>query len=364
MIRTIHDASTQSSLPVWSLVRRVLLIRLRSIGDTVLMTPCLAALKDWVPEIEIAVLSEPASAPILEGHPLVDKLIIARESPASRSRLISRLRRERFDVVYNMHGGTTGTIIAATSGARHTIGYRGHRQSWMLGARAPSPDVIINRATIHSVEQQLALLHWSGVPWPVPAPRLSLAVSAAARQSVQSKLNALGLSDSSGRAEFGVVAAAAAAESKRWPASGFAAVASHLGQRWRLPVVAIAGQGQEHLAHEVAAASRPWARVLTGLSLTELIALLSMARVFVGNDSGPMHIAAALSKPIAAVFGSSDASVWHPWTDAAYRVVRSETAASASSGPLIARVPVDDVIRAVDEVIELAASASFRADAC
>ncbi|HWX40210.1 MAG TPA: hypothetical protein VN345_03590, partial [Blastocatellia bacterium] len=152
--------------PNWESVGSAILIRLRSIGDTVLMTPCLDAIKAWRPDIEISVLSEPYSAPLLEDHPLVDRLIIAGQSSASRARLIADLRRLRFDIAFNLHGGTTATVIAALSGARYTVGYHGYRQSWMLGWRAPSPDVILGRARIHSVEQQLALLGWSGVPWP------------------------------------------------------------------------------------------------------------------------------------------------------------------------------------------------------
>jgi len=129
-----------------------------------------------------------------------------------------------------------------------------------------------------------------------------------------------------------------------------------LSERWNLPSVIIAGPGQEHLAREVAGLMRSEASVLVGLSLKELIAVTSLARVFVGNDSGPMHIAAALGRPLAVVFGSSDSSVWHPWTDSPYRVVEGRDDMNAAnineSEFAIRRIPVTDVIAAVDEVLE------------
>lgn len=367
------QAVPEKRMPDWSRVRKVLLVRLRSIGDTILMTPCLAALKSWRPGIEITVLSEPLSAPVLDGHPLVDRLIISERSLSSRSRLISRLRRERFDVAFNMHGGSTATMLARLSGAGHTVGYGAYSCSWMLTARAPAPDLILGRTRLHSVEQQLALVHWSGVPWPPSRPQLSIAPSREAELSLREKLKQVaGLSFAGGESllgNFAIIAPAAAFESKRWKADGFASVADHLSERWNLPSVIIAGPGQEHLAQEVTAMMRSNACVLVGLSLKELIALIGLARVFVGNDGGPMHIAAAMCRPIASVFGSSNANVWHPWTDSPYSIVKigsesgethKDTNAASTSEEsefAIRRISVGEVIAAVDEVLETALAA-------
>jgi ADP-heptose:LPS heptosyltransferase len=172
----------------WSLVKRVLLVRLRSIGDTVLMTPCLAALKNWRPDIEIVALSEPLAAPIIEEHPLVDKLLVTESSLASRASLITSLRNMRIDVAFNMHGGPTGAIMSRLVNAKNSVGYRGLRLSWILTNRAPSPDVILGRSQIHSVEQQLALISWAGVPWPEKLPALTLTVTPETRAQTFAKL--------------------------------------------------------------------------------------------------------------------------------------------------------------------------------
>jgi ADP-heptose:LPS heptosyltransferase len=323
-----------------------LLVRLRSIGDTVLLTPCLAAIKGANASNEITVVSEPLSAPVIENHPLVDRLVVAGSSLRARFDLIARLRREKFDVAFNMHGGTTATLLTAMSGARRTVGYRGFRQSWMLNGRAPAPDVLLGRRSVHSVEQQLALLGWTGLPYP-ERPRLSVAVFPEAEASIRSRLSSLGI------VNFAVIAAAAAFESKRWPAAGFAAVADHLKEKLGLPSLLIAGPGQEAIAREVSAATRSKPALVKDLSLKEVIALMSLSKLYIGNDSGPMHIAAAVGRPLVVVFGSSRSSVWHPWTDAPYRIVEA--------GGEIGRVSVDEMIAAVNDVVESALAATKQA---
>lgn len=341
-------------MPEWSSVRKTLLIRLRSIGDTILMTPALGALKAWRPDIEVTVLSEPLSAPLIEGHPLVDKLIVVERSLASRARLISELRRKRFDVAFNMHGGTTATLIAKLSGARHSVGYAAYGLSRLLTARAPAPDLVLGRASIHSVEQQLALLHWAGVPWPDPVPRLTLQISPEAEASIRRRLKEAGLDK-----EYAVLAPAAAFESKRWRAEGFAAAARHLGERWDMQCAVIAGPGQEDLAREVAALARPGARAIVGLDLKEVAALTALSRLFVGNDSGPMHIAAAMRRPVVALFGSSDPGVWHPWTGSPYRIAGRPPRSNACD---IKDIPDEEVIAAIDEVMKEALGAVSATD--
>jgi heptosyltransferase-3 len=369
---------TRPPLLDWSKVRRVLLIRLRSIGDTVLMTACLSALKRWRPDIETTVLLEDIAAPLLEGHELVDRLIVSPRTSIQKFGLIGELRHNHYDIAFNLHGGTTGTILAALSGARTTVGYAGYSWSGLLTARAPAPDVVLRKPIIHSVEQQLALLKWAGVPWPESI-TLSLSVSAGARASIRERLGLLGLlqprSDGAG---YAVVSPAASEASKRWGTRCFALVAQHLYDFWRLKSLVISGKGEEHIAQHVAADAGDCARVLSGLTLSELVALISEATAFVGNDSGPMHIAAALRTPLVAIFGSSNVNVWRPWSRGPFRVLSPTTVRAAgkvystqSSFPegdrgtskafegaskdesfTIDNIQVGDVIKSMDEVME------------
>lgn len=358
MNRSSQDIAGARPTIDWSKVRRVLLVRLRSIGDTVLMTPCLEALNDWQPGIEIGVVTEPLAASVLEGHRLVEHLFESGHSVFSRLLLLARLRRHRFDVAFDLHGGTTAKMLTAMSGARHTAGYRSRPGSWMLNERAPDPNVILGRDRIHSVEQQLALLQWAGVPL-TGRPRLSLAVDSPSAESLRTKLITAGIPiGANASARFAIVAPGAAFASKRWSSRGFASVIDHLATRWQIESIVIGGPGQEQLAREAAEASRSGAKVLSQISVGELKALVKLfGRVFVGNDSGPMHIAAAFDCPIVAVFGSSNPDVWHPWTGAAYRVLGGERGVPDSDERgAIDRVEVEQVIAALDDVLESAAA--------
>ena len=322
------------------------------------MTPCLQALKDFQSSLEISVVSEPTAAPVLEGHPLLDHLHVTTKTLSSRLGLTTRLRRENFDVAFNLHGGSTATWLALMSGAERTFGFRDQQWSWLLSDRAAAPDKLLGRKKIHSVEQQLALLGFAGVPVP-EQPRLCLAISPDATASVKTKLSDAGLTGaslSSGR--FAIVAPGAAFESKRWGAREFASVIDHLDCRWQLQSIVIAGPGEERIAGEVLRNSHASAVVLSDISLAELKAAIgAFGRIFVGNDSGPMHLAGAFGCPVVAVFGSSNPDVWHPWTSTSYRILGGERGTTDSNlRGSIDSVSVHDVTVAVDEVIESAAT--------
>src|SRR5687767_2438567 len=105
----------------WNSVTRVLVVRLRSIGDTVLSTPSLIALKRFNPAAKIDILLEDWVAPLLAGHDAVDDVISVGTDSAERLRVARELRRRKYDVAFNLHGGTTATFFVRASGARHRV---------------------------------------------------------------------------------------------------------------------------------------------------------------------------------------------------------------------------------------------------
>src|SRR5438309_5523528 len=124
----------------WSTVRRLLVVRLRSIGDTVLTTPSLFALRRFLPQAQIDILLEDWVAPVLDGSDLIDRVItIPRESNAARARVARELRAARYDVVYNLHGGTTATLLTRATGAKHRVGFEHYQYARLHNHVAPSP---------------------------------------------------------------------------------------------------------------------------------------------------------------------------------------------------------------------------------
>jgi len=339
----------------WATVRKLLVIRLRSIGDTVLTTPSLVALRRFLPHTSIDILLEDWVAPVLNGSLLVDRVIsIPRHSNAARARIARDLHRTGYDVVYNLHGGTTATLLARASGARQRVGYAHYQYARLHNHVAPSPQEIWSRPTLHSAEQQLALIGWTGVPVS-DRPATQLAVTEKAARSVASRLAAHEID----REPLALIHPAAAFETKQWPAEHFARVIDEVAARGLTPVVIVAPKEKQVLDSVVQQTS---ARVigLTDLSLPEVTALAARAQLFVGNDSGIAHMAAAVSTPCVVVFGSSNVAHWRPWTTNQNEVVREEMNCQPCHGyfcaefetpQCILRIPVERVVAAIDRLM-------------
>ena len=341
----------------WRGVRRVLVVRLRSIGDTVLATPSLFALRRFLPGARIDVLLEDWVAPVLDGLECVDNVItIERGSTASRLRVARRLRAARYDVAYNLHGGTTATLLARASAARHRVGYAGYRYSRLYNHPAPPAAKLWGREKTHSVEQQLALLGWTGVPV-TDRPPTRLAVTREAAASVATKLHAARVDEAT---PFALIHPAAAFDTKQWAADKFARVTEDLAARGLLSV-AITTPAEAQIAADLVKNSSARINALTDLTLPEVTVLAARARLFVGNDSGIAHIAAAVRTPSVVIFGSSNVSHWRPWATAPSEVVREAMPCQPCPGyfcaefdapECIRRVPVERVTAAIERVLE------------
>src|ERR1043165_9264122 len=299
----------------WDAVKRVFVIRLPSIGDTVLATPSLFALKRFLPHAQIDILVEDWVAPLLANHPHVNNVIeLKRGGVTKRMNLAREIRAARYDVVYNLHGGTTATFLARATGARYRVGFKTYQYANLHTVLAPSPLLLWGQQKTHSVEQQLALLGWTGVPVS-DRPRTRLGIAPEAAGSVIQHLAAAGVADR----KIALLHPAAAFATKRWGPKNFARVAEYLAERGYAPV-AIAAPHEAGIIDElVTEASVPILSLY--LSLPEVSALASRSQLFVGNDSGIAHIAAAVGTPSVVIFGSSNIAHWRPWPRARKSVV-------------------------------------------
>ena len=358
-MRTLREEDSPTPLgPArwdWQKVRRVLVIRLRSIGDTVLATPSLVALKRFLPHAQVDILLEDWVAPVLDDFAFVDDVItLTRGSAISRARTAKQIREARYDVVYNLHGGTTATLLTRLSGATNRVGYSTYQYARLHNHQAPPSSLLWGREKTHSVEQQLGLLGWTGIPVS-DRPPTQLTVTEQAAASISHKLLAEGLDET----PFAVIHPTAAFDTKQWATDKFARVAENLSDR-ALPVIVITAPAEAHVAETLKEASSRRVTALTNLSLPEVTALTSRARLFVGNDSGIAHIAAAVGAPSVVIFGSSNTAHWRPWAKVAAEVVLEEMECQPCHGyyceefeepECIKRVPVERVVAAIDRVL-------------
>jgi lipopolysaccharide heptosyltransferase III len=338
----------------WSEVRKVLLVRLRSIGDTVLATPSVFALKRFLPNVKVDILVEDWVAPLLNNHPHLDNVIVLeRGGLMKRARVARELRAGNYDVVYNLHGGTTATFLTRATGARHRVGFKSYQYAQLHNHQAPSPLLLWGQQKTHSVEQQLALLGWTGVPV-TDRPRTQLGISSEANEKVKQLLAQAALTDR----KIALIHPAAAFATKQWATEHFARVAEFLSGRGLAPV-AIAAPNERPLLEKLCSEASVKITTLDP-SLPEVTALAAHSELFVGNDSGIAHIAAAVGTPAVVIFGSSNIAHWRPWNSAPAEVVFEEMPCQPCHGyfcekfdqpECILRVPVTQVTAAIDRIL-------------
>lgn len=285
---------------------RVAFIRLRSLGDCVLTTPAISLLKQYRPDLELSVVVEPRFSPVFEGNPSISALLPPRWEA---------VRGWRPKLCLNLHGGSRSQWMTALSGARWRAGFSHHSFTFSYNLRIVRAQRIlgVNRA-VHTAEHMASAIFFLGVPL---------------QDVPQAELFA-GPSPIVGR--YAVIHPYASEPAKRWPAESFCEVARYL-KLWNIEPVFLAGPCDD---------DAPFQRhtVYRG-SLEEAKRVISDATVFVGNDSGPAHMAAAFSVPTVVLFGNSNPAIWGPWRTESEIVV-------APDG--IANVPVSRVIAALERL--------------
>jgi len=279
---------------------RILISRLSAIGDCVLTTPLLCALRDHLPNAHIAWVTQRASAMLLEGHAALDELIVVPKgwlkSPAEIRELRSKLRARRFDIAIDPHGLTKSSLAAWLSGAKRRIGFdkpRGRELSRWFNRELVTP------IDDHLVDAQLELLKPLGIQ--KPAVRFDLPVIPEVESKVDTMIHAAHIS-----CDFVAVNPGAGWDSKLWSADRYGRAARCLGERHQLPSFVLwSGERERVWAEQIVACSGGRAVLAPPTTLHELASILRRARMFVGSDTGPLHIAAAGGTPCVGLHGTT-----------------------------------------------------------
>lgn len=302
----------------WKQVKRVLVVRLRSIGDTVLATPSLIALRRFLPDAQIDILLEDWVAPLLDGFDEIDNvLIVKRDNKLDRLRVMASIARRGYDVAYNLHGGTTAGFFTAATLATHRVGFKSYQNKFLYNYLAPPAAEFWGQKENHSAEQQLALLGWTGVPV-ADRPKSRLVIKP---EEIDFTIRIFREYEIEENRRFALIHPAAAFESKQWGTENFAGVVKYLFER---DIISVAVGTKEELPILFDLFNNsPLALFLYDKTLPQITALASKAHVFVGNDSGIAHVAAAVNTPSVVIFGSSNIAHWRPWTDAPNEIVSS-----------------------------------------
>lgn len=331
---------------------RILLIQLRRIGDVLMTTPALRALRHAYPSAHITYLTEPPSHQVFTHNPHVDEVWAVPRHGSWRERLalFSQLRRARFDLVIDFFSNPASALMTRVTGAQRRIGFDFRGRRWAYTDRVALPEarqyVPLDKGTL------LAPL---GVALGSPLPELPL--GEAERTAASALLASLGVAPG----DFLVALMPVSRQPyKVWPLDRFARIADWLIERHGAKVLFVHGPGEEEPVRAVRAAMRQAAlpdHPVPGL--LELAALLERCRLYVGNDAGPRHFAIAVGTPSVGIFGRPFPENWTPPGDGRHRTVAHDPGCkSACTFPrcthlrCIREVSEDEVRQAANELIE------------
>jgi heptosyltransferase-3 len=286
---------------------RVAVIRLRSLGDCVLTTPALHILKSHRPDLEIDVVVEPRFAAVFDGSPDVTGTL----APS-----VGALRGRRPDMCINLHGGSRSIGLTIGSGARIRAGFAHYRGQFAYNVRIPRAQEILQvDRVVHTAEHLASAMFYLGAP-PQEIPRARLFAPPVQRSKA-----------------YAVIHPFASAPEKSWPADRFARLARSLREEGGLEPVIVGGPSDD---------LTPFAEFETMVNapLAAVISTIRSAALFVGNDSGPAHIAAAFGLPVVVLFGASNPAIWGPW----------RTCGEALTAQPIGSIGISRVLDAIERV--------------
>jgi heptosyltransferase II len=315
-----------------SQIKRVLVRATNWVGDSVMTLPALDAVRETFPSSFIAVLARPWVAPIYESHPAVNRVLMLDKHQGAFSglggliRCIRVIRRNRFDLAILFQNAFEAALLAFLGSVNLRVGYRTDGRGLLLTHRVLRSREVCR---VHQTEYYLSLLRGTGWRAESRVPRLY--VSATDRDAAETLLLKQDIPD--GGLLLGLGPGAVFGGAKRWPAERFAQIGDMAVQHWGATVL-IFGSGRESaICGRVRGAMQSPSLDLSGrTSLGEAMGLIERCSFFVTNDSGLMHIAAALKVPTAAIFGPTDPVATGPMGPHT-RIVRHETSCAPCLKP-------------------------------
>jgi ADP-heptose:LPS heptosyltransferase len=291
---------------------RVAVIRLRSLGDCILLTPAIQILHHARPDLQLGVVVEERFADVFRGNPAIVEVL----PPTVRA-----LRAFGPSLCLNLHGGSRSARLTMLSGADIRAGLHIFRPTLVYNTLIPTAQEILGiTRRVHTAEHMASAMFYLGVE-PTWIPRAFVAAPE-------------GRSPHAPQGPYAVFHPLAATPEKTWPAASFVEAAEFVAKNMGLEPVFIGGPDEDLSAFS------HW-RTVSGAQLREVARLMRDAALFLGNDSGPAHLAAAFGLPLVALFGPSDSEIWSPWRTVG-KVIKAE-------GP-ISNIPVADVIRGLERV--------------
>jgi heptosyltransferase-2 len=293
-------------------VKRILVRGTNWIGDAVLTAPALMAIRKGFPQAKIALLVKPAIAELLHHHPAVDEIVLYRDPGphaglGGKLTLARLLRRGRYDLAILLQNAFEAAAITALASIPNRYGYATDGRSLLLTHRVPLTPKIRRK---HQAHYYLELLRPLGIPVE-PEPPMLRTTPGEDAEAIE-HLRAFGVDPM--KVLIGLNPGSIYGTAKRWLPERFAEVADRVAAEHGGVVLIFGGRGEEELGAAIAGKMTAPAIVLSGrTTVRRLMALIKQCRLFITNDTGPMHIATAFGVPTVAIFGPTDPATTSPF---------------------------------------------------
>lgn len=294
-------------------VRRILVRATNWVGDALLMSPALSALKENFPGAEISVLARPWVAPVFAEHPAVHEVLVFDGHERHKGlrglwRLAGELRRRHFDLAVLFQNAFQAALIARLAGIPLRMGYDTDGRGFLLNVRVKLQP---GDKMVHETEYYLRMLAGAGLVTGKTRPVFYL--SDATERKAAERLESLGIAESF---LVGLAPGAAYGTAKQYPADRFAAAADLIMSRYPGAVLLFGSRSEAPVTEQVARHLKSPHHDLAGRTdLAEAAALIKRCHLFLTNDSGLMHVAAAVGTPLTAVFGPTNPVTTSPVSD-------------------------------------------------
>jgi len=287
------------------------------VGDTVLITPALAALKEMFPHAQITVLANPWVQALLASHPASDRMMtidkgkgMAR-SIRELSRVISHLRKEGFDLAVLFQNAFEAAFLASMGAVRYRIGYNTDGRKFLLSHAVLRDQRILNLHQVHYYLGLIEALGWSGEHG-----KPSLFLNDGDVESASRMLSLYGITNH--QTVVGFNPGATYGSAKRWPEERFAAIGDWAADRWNAKVMLFGSAAEREIGIKISQLMHHNPVNLCGrTTLGQAMALIKRCNFFLTNDSGLMHIAAAFRVPLVAIFGPTNPVATGPISETA-----------------------------------------------
>jgi lipopolysaccharide heptosyltransferase I len=296
--------------------REILVIKPSSLGDIIHALPAIGSIRKRFAQARISWLVKPEWADLLKDHPFIDEVISSPFSWGSLPELIRSVRRRPFDLVIDLQGLFRSAFLGFLTTASFRIGFSEGREGapWFYTDRVTVPEEIP-----HAVDRYRTVAKALGAS--LQEVNFGVTSSSDSIISVNRLLKEVGLSESD---PYAVIHPTARWESKKWPGESFAKLGDWLVEEKKMPLLFIGSQGEREEVDRVLSTMRRAATNVAGkTTLLESAELIKRAQFLICNDSGPMHLAAAVGTPVFALFGPTDPGKVGPY-GAGHSVIQKE----------------------------------------